>query len=538
MHLFLPTPLSGLLPEEEAKAEGLQISIVEKRSYDMVGDDDTEARALEQELKGLEERYQQITSGIRDYKIGLEQLLPSFFFLCSNLCAIDQGKAICFTDGYLRRSLDNLNLMDRTFMKNKHHYQRNHTSDEWSKLSEKLISCFKVIANAANFHQSKQGSSNDLIINPFYKLIDLCKHIITWQLYVPKANRSSLLITSVYEALSMIAKDNFRINGLFEQFDVLSMIGFELSIVDSLSVEAAKAAVLTIDRTVTGYTSSYITRVIPLLREPLTRVSRIYPQLGMEVRNSQWALTKSAALYKQTIDPQFHPDRFVDKELEEFLRSGTIHHKATAAAAVVVGSSSSSSLPSLKEQGDIAVNTTSSNNVEEGVGNVVNHDATAPSMETVRAGTYMYCGVSSCGSLRIPGQECKHHGLYLTMTDEERERQLMHLTFKDSNVCAISQLSARSPQLQERLNTVKGSQRFRDLTHSEYPTHSRIKTPKSKRATTAPLSVKNYNNSTTSSSLKRSPTNHKNNSQFSDAMIIPVITIDELPQLMMTRPKK
>jgi hypothetical protein len=124
------------------------------------------------------------------------------------------------------------------------------------------------------------------------------------------------------------------------------------------------------------------------------------------------------------------------------------------------------------------------------------------------------------------------------MTDEERERQLMHLTFKDSNVCAISQLSARSPQLQERLNTVKGSQRFRDLTHSEYPTHSRIKTPKSKRATTAPLSVKHYNNSTTSSSLKKSPTNHKNNSQFSDAMIIPVITIDELPQLMMTRPKK
>ena len=537
------------------KAERLQISIVERRrSFDAGGDhgdDDTEARAMEEQLKGMEERYQQITNGIRDYKIGLEQLLPSFFSLCSNLCAIDQGKAICFTDGYLRRSLDNLNLMDRTFMKNKHHYQRNHTSDEWIKLSEKLISCFKVIANAANFHQSKQGSSNDLIINPFYKLIDLCQHIITWQLYVPKANRSSLLITSVYEALSMIAKDNFRINGIFEQFDVLSMIAFELSIVDTLSIEAAKAAVLTIDRTVSGYTSSYINRVTPLLREPLTRVSRIYPQLSIDVRNSQWALTKSAALYKQTIDPQFHPDRFVDKEMEEFVRTGTIHHKAAVDSAVTVVESS---LPRVKDKGDVVVNTIPSNNAEEkeeggsvvvGVG--ADHDATATlSVETVRAGTYMYCGVSSCGSLRIPGQECKHHGLYLTMTDEERERQLMHLTFEDSNVCAISQLSARSPHLQERLSTVKGSQRFRDLTHSEYLTHSHIiKTPKSKRATTAPLSVKHSNaatitsSSASSSSMKRSPTNHNrnNNSQFINA-ILPVITIDELPQLMMTRPKK
>jgi hypothetical protein len=469
LRIYLPTPLSGILPLEESEANTFA-------HYPSL--DSAESAA---QLEYLRRKAQ-----IEEYKVGLMDLPVSFFTLLANLCKIGEGKALTFSEGYVRRTLDRLSILNAKFIKNSARYTRNKHSEEWRKVSAQINSCLYLITHAANYHHPKHGSSNDIILHELYEFVPLCKNIICWQLHT-KYPRTDEVLLCAYEALAAVAQDTYRINKIFEKFDIYGIIRHELALLESFPVRGARAAVAAVDRSCHGLTSRYLVDMIPLLREPLAKVNRIYPELSGHVRDCNWTLTRSAKLYKETVDSSYAPDQHIDQAMEEFIRSGNRYAHARAAFMIRTSSSATSEQGSpgkaLKGSGgnsllsalekvrqlDIAHMFSPGGSV---VGSVANSPrgadggvAAAADVETVRPGTYLHCGVTNCGSLLLPDQP-HTHGTACALTLKEREDQLLQLTSSDPNdpdKCLVSQLSARGRDLQARMAENKSKAGLRDI---------------------------------------------------------------------------
>ena len=226
--------------------------------------------------------------------------------------------------GYVRRTLDRLNILNSKFIKNCTVYAKNKQHTDYTSFCEDLCGCLTFVTNCANYHHPRYGSVNDLIFHELYEYIPLCKNVIVWQLYT-KSPRTDSIVVCAYNALAAVAKDSYRVSLLFEKYDIFKIIRDELVMLDTLPVEAAKAAVLCVERSVHGITSQYIVQYIQQLREPLFRVTRIYLALGAFVRDCNWTLTRSAMLYKDTIDPNYTVDQEIDIAVQDFVRTGTTH---------------------------------------------------------------------------------------------------------------------------------------------------------------------------------------------------------------------
>lgn len=484
LRIYLPTPLSGILPLEEVELS----SFLHNTSLDSLETD-------------AQREYTRRRTALEEYKVSLMQLPVSFFTLCANLCNVDEGKCLCFSEGYVRRTLDRINILNSKFIKHCAKFAKNKNSEEWLQFSENVCGCLKFITNAANYNHAKHGSANDLILHELYEFIPLCKNIICWQLHT-KVPRTDEALLCAYEALAAVAKDSYRINRLFEKFDLYGVIRHELSMLETLPQRGASAAVKIIDRSCHGLTSKYLVDIIPLLREPLAKVTRIYPTLGVTVRECNWTLTRSSKLYKETVDSSYNPDGNIDHAVEEFIRSGTKHAHARASMMMTAsflqpnsgGNSGAASfalsrqatglglLGSTGESGaqnalKLALESVRNADslhtfspehgspVENGTGSFSPGKGSAEDVETIRPGTYLHCGVSNCGSLLLPDQH-KFHGATAALSLAEREQQLLQLTFNDPyqpHLCAVSKLSARSPGLQQRMDENKSKAGFRDI---------------------------------------------------------------------------
>lgn len=489
LRIYLPSPLSGLLPLEEAEIS----SLLHNPSLESA----ESAAALE---------YARRKAQIAEYKVGLMDLPVSFFTLLANLCKIEEGKALTFSEGYVRRTLDRLSILNSKFIKHSAKYARHKQGEEWQQMSAQLSSCLVVVTNAANYHTAKHGSSNDVILHELYEFVALCKNIICWQLHT-KHPRSDEILQCCYEALAAVAKDTYRINRIFEKFDIYGVIRHELALLETLPERGARAAVATIDRSCHGLTSKYLVDIIPLLREPLARVSRVYPQLSGNVRDCNWTLTRSAKLYKETVDPNYTPDQHIDAAMEEFIRSGNRYAHARASFLIRASTATSSdqgspagkskhgaagqSLLSALEKvramdeahmftplGGSLAGAASPQAVMGTLTSTVpfspaatarsrhsEASAAARDVEIMRPGTYLHCGVSSCGSLLLPDQP-HMHGTASSLTLEERENQLLNLTIHDPHNpdrCMVSKLSARGTELQARMTEAKIKAGLRDI---------------------------------------------------------------------------
>jgi hypothetical protein len=552
LRIYLPSPLSGILPMEEAELN----TFFHHTSLDSLDSN------VYKELMNAKAR-------VEEYKVGLLQLPVSFFLLCANLCQIDEGQALCCSEGYTRRCMDRLNILNSKFVKHSTRFARNKASPEWQMLSEDFCGCLKFIANVANFHGPKSGAANDLVLHTLYEFVPMCKNLICWQLHT-KVPRTDEVVVCAYEALAALAKDTYRVNILFEKYDIYDIVRWELSMLETLPKRGALAAVQLIDRSCFGLTSKYLVDIIPLLREPLSKVTRVYIALGSAVRDCNWTLTRCAKLYKETVDPSYEPDKVIDLAVEEFVRSGskTAHSRAsmmisqkitnstfggasTAASSknpvmsalehvralndqsafspapspsekafaqstksnkynliraattsnIATASAAAGAMATIATAAAVSKGVYTGNVVTTGTvggfGNHTNRKFKPPVLQPVaseeggndyevpelRPGTYIHCGVGSCGSLLLPHTHSGHqhhhahahshthtggggHGTMAHLTEAQQKELLLHLSVNDPDdpeLMLLSKLSAREKGLQVKLQENKIKAGFRDL---------------------------------------------------------------------------
>ncbi|KAJ1435089.1 hypothetical protein B484DRAFT_446296 [Ochromonadaceae sp. CCMP2298] len=464
LRVYLPSPLSGILPLEESKVVAHDASIA---SMDSLMQQAAEARRLR----------------LDEYRVGLMALPRSFFTLCAHLSLVDEGKAQCLKDGFLRRCMDRLSLLNRQFIRNAAKYSRSSGSQEFQTLAADLCACLHLVANCANFHHPKHGSCNDVILHELYEFVPLLKNVLCWQ-QVTQAPRTMEMVMWAYAALEAIAKDAYRVHKIFTAHDVFEIIRTELSLLETLPLAGARSAVNVLTFSCRGLTSKYVIDCTPRLREPLSKAARIHPQLGPLVDDANWTLTKSAKMYRETVDPRFQPDvhedAALDAALEEFVRTGS-KSAHTNASFLVMSPPRSFQAPS--DSGDTGLAAALADITRRNDDSQFSpHQSPAgsskflptqyPPGEEQRAGTYLHCGVSSCGSLLLP--HAPHsHGLTAQLTEAQREHQLQHVAThdaEDSGKTLLGKLSARGSELQGRMEDGKTKGGLRDLRrHSQHP---------------------------------------------------------------------
>ncbi|RYH22296.1 hypothetical protein EON65_19410, partial [archaeon] len=234
------------------------------------------------------------------YALELLELPAAFFTLCSHLCLIDIGMSFCLACGFLRRALDKLHLLHKQLMDYKTTYKTQQYLSllQWEDRKYDFMGCLQLVTVMANYHDAKEGNANDLILSPLYDLVEVCKSLL--ELKIP---RHEEVIYHCYACLCALSKDSFRLIPLFEKNNILSLVQKELYLCDSLPISAATMAVDTIHHVTHGLTSPYIIQTLPLLRESLGKASRVYGEkIGESVRRAHWTLTKSAMIYKTTVD--------------------------------------------------------------------------------------------------------------------------------------------------------------------------------------------------------------------------------------------
>ena len=310
LRIYLPSPLSGLLPEEIATASQM---------YGNMSSSLFDPQAHGEEAEAAHARAKRLVQ-IKEYKVGLMQLPPSFFVLCANLCFIDEGKSACFSEGFLRRALDKITVLNSKFIRHNLKFMPGGKDEEqWQRISVDLVACLRLVGAAANFSHPRKGSANDLILHELYETISLCKNAICWKLHT-QAPRDEEIVLVAYEVLAELAQDTYRINKLFEKFDLYHIVAVELSMCEGLPERGARSAVRIIHRSCFGLTSDYIARMIAQLREPLTKVARLFPQLHNLVKETQWTLTKCSMIYRSATGVMV--EDMLGGEHEDYIRTG------------------------------------------------------------------------------------------------------------------------------------------------------------------------------------------------------------------------
>eukprot|EP00981_Chlorochromonas_danica_P002856 scaffold564_cov172-Ochromonas_danica.AAC.1 len=258
----------------------------------------------------------------RHYALELLELPASFFELCSCLGAIDSGLSFCMVSGFLRRALDKLMILHYQLVRAKVIYPRQFLQIiKWEDRKYDFAGCFRLMCTMANYHHPQHGSSNELILSSLYNIFEIARDILNL-----KIKRQEEVILVIYECLASLSKDSFRVSQLIEEYDLLTFIQRELYLLDEFPARGAEAAVNVLHFSCHGLTSAYIIRLIPLLREALSKTSRVYPHLDEAIRRAHWTLTKSAMIYKSTVDSSYHVDEEninqLHVEIERFIRTG------------------------------------------------------------------------------------------------------------------------------------------------------------------------------------------------------------------------
>lgn len=269
----------------------------------------------------------------RQYALELLELPASFFELCANLGQIDTGLSFCVNSGFLRRAMDKLMILHLQLQQAREIYPQQFLQViKWEDRKYDFAGCFRLVTSMANYHHPQDGNANDLILSSLYDIVRVARDILNL-----KIKRSEEVILVVYECLAALSKDAFRVSQLLEKYDLLAFLQKELQVLDQFPLRGVRAAIAILHASCQGLTSRYIVTLIPLLRESLGKVSRVFSssQCDEEVRRAHWTLTKSAMIYRTTVDASF---RLGDEDpeagpqvlgeaqvhIETFLRTGQL----------------------------------------------------------------------------------------------------------------------------------------------------------------------------------------------------------------------
>lgn len=299
---------------------------------------------------------------------------------------------------------------------------------------------------------------------------------------------------------------------LVEERDILGMVRDEINLFQDIPQETAECLVSILHYSTLGITSNYLHMMIPRLREPLAKIARIYPALAAKVDEANWNMTRSMMMYNKFIKEDSKDSE--KYRMEEFIRTGKMITTNT------------------EEVIDDSVHSNADNN--EVITSSSTKSVTSPISNQNNTGTYVHCGVSSCGSLRIPDSPVGHGGLSY-LSDAERSKQLMTLTFPHSHdqpVLDISKMSAREPNLKDVVNERKIMMGFNDSSTKQY-TNTKVMTVKT--LTTSPVKSNNSINRKTGGTHKD---NNKKlaNKSVSLPVIFKTISLADMPELILTRP--
>jgi hypothetical protein len=173
--------------------------------------------------------------------------------------------------------------------------------------------------------------------------------------------------------------------------------------------------------------------------------------LFFKVRDANWAITKATAAYRQRGGPQnyissdirYVGDLIVLPSFSDGIKIPHINSSNRASSQMVFKSNTA-------ENNSLHISASVDSLSSIGLRKNVSKRLNTP-------GTYQLCGVTSCGSLRSDGtcDHGNHHGQYASLTDSERELQLLSLSDVNDGIAAVSRVPVREKGLEHSLRRAK-----------------------------------------------------------------------------------
>ena len=87
---------------------------------------------------------------------------------------------------------------------------------DWAKDRLEFIGCFRMLSNCANFSSPGSGSVNDLLLHPFFNMLETAQSVICSRQFM----RSDDLITTAYVLIANLTKDSYRAMDFIQRLDL------------------------------------------------------------------------------------------------------------------------------------------------------------------------------------------------------------------------------------------------------------------------------------------------------------------------------
>lgn len=451
------------------------------------------------------------------YKNGIRDLPSSLLDVMTRLCQTDQGINICIADGFLRRALDKVTLI-------KNHLETEEEMVQVAMAIEKgkpfppnqlrtdMAASLQLISKVSNNTHPKHGSSNDIILNPNYCIVEVCWKIVS----SPSCSRNDSAYLAALSVLRQLSRDVSRLYDQFRDLEIIPMIHNELKRVGEISLEGIADCVDLVYNVAVGLRGAHLRAELPRMQEALTKVSRVYVRLGQAVSDVLYSISRNHGKVPEN---------------EDEVREGAL---------VIGGTQDMKDLMKLstqQEREDLA--------------------------KAGQPGSYQRCGISTCGGLGLPGGVCQHGAFLASASDTAaRKMDLLVLANTSSDVCHLTKLSARDKKFHTTLIMKKQTHGYLHLSAEELsmlklppvsPPPSAAVKHSSAGATTAgselastsntwsPVKPDRKKSSTASRSGDSSAKKHsgkKSSSRGSAQPTIASFDISELPELLNTRPAR
>jgi len=487
------------------------------------------------------------------YRDAIISMPISIIRLLAEMCQSDRGKSSCLTDGFLRRVLDKLHVLNTQL-------ETNDTLQVWSdylktaiksrfeedkdwqpSLTRRIVcQCIRVIERCANFTSIAVGSSNDLILDTSrYDVTGILKGIVEKEA-CPKADPAYLF---ALQALAKLAEDTVRLDENFSKIDILGLVRTQMSYVGTELPESGVHSCLRIIKALaSGHPNDYKLQQFFQFREVLGKVTQNHTSLQSTVRNVTWEMFISSEKASKNVHGGITSGSSSKLEAPQMLQSAwngetfdyendvilkEILQKMFISAGLTEESNALSSRQTSRQSSRNSSRQSSRHSSRNlsAVGSsrrtsfdALQNPATDEDVYRAVSGTYDACGVTGCGSLKLANVD--EHGKFRRMAPEKLSSLLLNVSQMTNGVTNIAKLSAREPDLRNLILERKARSGFVDKIKSP------IKDNRQKKSTAAPGSpskakLQSLQSSIASSSFTATPA---------------VVSVESAPELRRTRP--
>ena len=423
-----------------------------------------------------------------NYIIGLKRMSPSLFRLLANLGLTDRGLADCLSDGFLRRALDKFSILypvidsfiscdSDSIDVVKPVPTSNYTEDQKYKMLE-ASGCLILIARCVNFTSYMYGASNDLILQHYYDIIHRLRNVVN---NVGTIEWNNYMDASI-QVLCKISSDNVKLLTLFEEIDVVTLV---YSILKNMTIVPQQVIKWTLEIVVnlgSSLRTTYLGESLPMLREEVSRVSSIYPELLEDVRSASWSVMRfildvekqanggkakedenqfaDAAEWKGTTFSTLN-DSVLNRKLKLMLSEAKLDPKDLESMESSRKGSITTTTSEKGQRDKLPFKIKVENSVPDKI--ILDRGNVLKPSDLVLSGSVdessLYCGPSNCGSLRLPDSP-ENHGTYSEFSVHDMHSHVAQLPSMQDNKLELTNLSVREPKLREMMRKSKTAKGF------------------------------------------------------------------------------